>query len=161
MIKLNDNEIDQLISEKKTLTGNYKSLLRLKPKRGHKERELDIIGIEGHEFRVILRQSEFNILDFSVILTYRPPGSNELFTLRRYNGRSHEHTNSIEKQTFYSFHIHRATERYQELGSKEATYAEPCNNKYNSIDGAITCMFEECGFEIPPETSSSQGKFQM
>jgi hypothetical protein len=44
--------------------------------------------------------------------------------LRRHNGRSHEHTNQIEASTFYDFHIHMATERYQELGMREDAYAE-------------------------------------
>jgi hypothetical protein len=44
--------------------------------------------------------------------------------LRRHNGKSHEHTNQIEAGAFYDFHIHRATERYQELGMREDAYAE-------------------------------------
>lgn len=160
MIKLNDSEIKKLIIEQKKLPENYKSLMRLKPKKGHKERELDIIGIEGHEFRIILRQSEINILDFSVILSYCPQESNDTFILRRYNGKSHEHTNSIEKQTFYSFHMHEATERYQDIGAKAASYATP-SNKYSGIDEAIICMLDECGFIIPPETSPSQGKLLL
>jgi len=55
-------------------------------------------------------------LDFSIILAYCPEASNQLFRLRRYNGKSHEHTNTIEADKFYNYHIHTATERYQELG---------------------------------------------
>ena len=55
----------------------------------------------------------------------RVPQSNRVFRLRRYNGKSHEHTNPIEKEIFYDFHIHTATERYQVLeNKKEDTYAE-------------------------------------
>ena len=47
-----------------------------------------------------------------------------LFRLRRYNGRSHQHTNKIEEITFYDFHIHTATERYQDAGYAEEHFAE-------------------------------------
>jgi hypothetical protein len=93
-VLLNDEEIDLLISEGKPLPSNYRDRMQLKEKRGHKERELDIIGDNKSEFRLVLRQSQFNILDFSVILAFRIPKSNQLFRLRRYNGKSHEHTNS-------------------------------------------------------------------
>jgi len=155
MIRLSDEEIDRLIGEPKSLPGNYRSLMRLKAKKGHRERDLDVTGSNGHEFQIIQRQSESNVLDFSIILAYRPRETNELFLLRRYNGRSHEHTNSIEAQTFYDFHIHQATERYQDLGAKEASYAKP-STEYASIEEAVERMFEECGFIVPPEIPSPQ-----
>lgn len=157
MFLITDTEIAKLIIEPKPLPENYRSRLRLRNKRGHRERDLDVRGSNGNEFRIILRQSEHNVFDFSVILAYSSRESNQLFILRRYNGRSHEHTNSLEEETFYDFHIHQATERYQELGSKEATYAQPSNN-YNSIQEAIDCMFTECKFIIPPEAPSAQPK---
>jgi len=156
MIRLSDTEITNLIAEVKPLPENYKSVIRLKHKKGHSERDFDVLGVDGHDFRVILRQSHANILDFSAILAYRPIRSSELFILRRYNGRSHEHTNSIEGNTFYGFHIHQATERYQELGSQPESYAEPSDN-YDSIDKAIERMFTECSFIIPPQIPSNQG----
>ena len=67
----------------------------------------------------MLRQNKINRLDFSVILAVRVPQSNLLFRLRRYNGKSHEHTNHIEGDTFYDYHIHMATERYQEIGTRK------------------------------------------
>lgn len=102
-------------------------------------------GAQGSEFRIIIRRSQFNPLDFSVIPAHKVPMSNELFRLRRYNGRSHWHTNPLERQTFYDFHIHQATERYQVLGAKEDHYAVP-TDKYADLDGASTCMLSECGF---------------
>jgi len=105
-------------------------------------------GAEGSDFRVILRQSLINPLDFSVILVYRPPKSNQLFRLRRYNGKSHEHTNSIEGETFYDFHVHEATERYQEIGGREDTYAQT-TSRFSNLHQAVSCMFHDCGFETP------------
>jgi len=156
-IQLSDEQIANLVSESKPLPDNYKSLMRTRPKKGHRERDLNIKGTHGNDFRIILRQSEYNALDFSVILAYCPPQTNILFLLRRYNGRSHEHTNSIEEETFYNFHVHHATERYQELGAKEASYAVP-TTEYASLEEAIQCLFGECGFIVPPDINSAQGK---
>lgn len=102
-VKYSDQEIGRLIQERKKLPGNYRSLIGLRRKRGHKERELDLTGIEGNQFRLTLRQSNFNPLDFSIILALNPFETNLLFRLRRYNGKSHEHTNHIENNSFYVF----------------------------------------------------------
>jgi hypothetical protein len=119
-----NKDISRLIQERKPLPEDYRTKIQTRPKFGHKERELDIKGVDGGEYRLIFRQSIFNPLDFSIILAYRPPKSNHLFRLRRYNGKSHEHTNPIESETFYDFHIHRATEKYQEMGAREDTFAQ-------------------------------------
>jgi hypothetical protein len=68
--------------------------------------------------------------------------------LRRYNGKSHEHTNPIEEDTFYDFHIHKATERYQMIGAREDTFAEP-TEKFSDFHEAISCMIKDCNFEVP------------
>jgi hypothetical protein len=112
-VKLTDAEIAILLNEKKPLPRNYRSPVELRPKKGHKEREFEIAGENGNIFLIILRQSEINVLDFSVILGYQIPKSNVVFRLRRYNGKSHEHRNRIERDAFYGFHIHTATQRYQ------------------------------------------------
>ena len=68
-----DQDIQRLIKEKKPIPKDYKVKIQVRPKRGHKERELDIEGEDGNDFRLILRQSTINPLDFSIILIYRPP----------------------------------------------------------------------------------------
>ena len=73
-----------------------------------------------------------------------------MFRLRRYNGRSHEHTNQIENDTFYDFHIHLATERYQELGAREDAYARP-TDRYGTFRGALDCLFTDANFSVPPK----------
>lgn len=55
---------------------------------------------------LFLLQNNFNPVDFSLILAYRPPHTNILFRLRRYDGKSHEHKNHIEGNALYDFHIH-------------------------------------------------------
>lgn len=131
-----DNEITALVQERKPLPVDWRTRIRLRPKRGHKERDLELTGDAGSEFRLILRQNEINPLDFSAILAVRVPQSNQLFRLRRYNGKSPEHTNHIEGDTFYDFHIHMATERYQEIGTREDAYAE-ATDRYGDYHGAL------------------------
>ena len=142
-----DEDIAKLIREKKPLPSDFRARIQTRPRSGHKERELDIEGTEGSDFSLILRQSDLNPLDFSIILAYRPPKSNLLFRLRRYNGRSHEHTNTIEGDKFYDFHIHEATERYQEMGAREDTYAK-ATDRFADFHQAISCMLKDCGFEV-------------
>jgi hypothetical protein len=147
-IILTDAEIDALILESKPLEQGFSSRIQLKPKRGHKERELDLIGANGSEFRLILRQSSINILDFSAILSFTPKSSSQLFRLRRYNGKSHEHTNQIERETFYDFHLHFATERYQSSGLREDAFAQ-VTNRYGDFQSAINCLIQDCGLVLP------------
>lgn len=145
-----DLEIAQMIKERKLLPENYHSHIQLKDKHGHKERELDIAGKQGTQYRLILRQSDFNTMDFSIILAVNPPETNQFFRLRRYNGKSHEHTNQIEGDTFYDFHIHHATECYQESGLREDTFAE-ITDRYADFPSALRCMLKDCGFETPQD----------
>jgi hypothetical protein len=143
-----DQDISSMIQERKPLPADYRTKIQTRPKSGHKERELDIKIADGGDYRLILRQSISNPLDFSIILAYRPPKLSQLFRLQRYNGKSHEHTNPIEGETFYDFHIHQATERYQEIGAREDTYAKP-TDRFADFQQAITCMLKDCGFEKP------------
>ncbi|MCA1840753.1 MAG: hypothetical protein ABR507_06715 [Actinomycetota bacterium] len=96
---------------------------------------------------MILRQSDANPLDFSVIIAYNMPRSNQWFRLRRYNGRSHTHTNTIEKNSFFEFHIHTATERYQGSGLREDAYAEP-TNRYSDFQSALHIAVDDL-FQVP------------
>lgn len=149
-----DEEIAELITEPKLLQKTYSSLLRLKQKRGHKEQEIEIEGEEGNTFVLIFRQNSINPLNFSIVLAHRPENSNRLFRLRRYNGKHGEHTNSIEGNSFYDFHIHTATERYQYLGLREDTFAEP-TGIYSDIYGAFELLLNECGFELSDNSQKS------
>jgi hypothetical protein len=66
------------------------------------------------------------------------------------NGKSYEHTNQIEASTFYDFHIHMATERYQELEMREDAYAE-ATDRFGDFDSAFRCLVDDCGFETLPD----------
>ena len=145
-----DLEIQALVEEPKPLPNNWRQRLQLAHKRGHDEKSLDLLGGNGSEFRLILRQSQINVLDFSIILGILIPESNRVFRLRRHNGKSHSHTNHIENETFYDFHIHMATERYQQIGAREDTYAE-VTNRYSNLQEALTRMLRDVSFVFPDE----------
>lgn len=148
-VQLTDDQIRALLDEPKPLPENYWDRLQLRAKRGHKERELDVVGAIGSEFRLILRQSNFNPLDFSIVLAYRLPNTTQLFRLRRHNGKSHQHTNKIERQTFYGFHVHQATERYQQdSGLREDGFAA-ITDRYSDFQSALDCMLRDGNFREP------------
>lgn len=91
-------------------------------------------------------------MDFSVILGYRLPHLFRVFRLQRYNGKSHYHTNTIERETFFDFHVHTATERYQDAGSKEDHFARVTDRHY-SLESAVDCLLMDCGFTSAIEES--------
>ena len=145
-----DSEIAVLIAERKPLSGRQLPL-RFRDKRGHREASIDIQRDSGGTFRIIIRESRFNPSDFSIILAIQPPQGSGLFHLRRYDGM-HEHTNRLEstrrnRDKFYDFHIHAATERYQESAFPDDGYAE-ATERYNDIDGAFRCLFEDANLYI-------------
>ncbi|GBF81084.1 hypothetical protein [Aphanothece sacrum] len=157
MVKYSDNEIDDLINETKKLSLDWKSKIKLNlsQKGASREGGFEIVGENQNRFRVILRQSRFNDLDFSIILGVYPQGSNKPFRLKRYDGKSHEHTNTIERETFYDFHIHTATERYQVYGNgEEDKYAQP-TDRFIDFSEALKCMLADCGF-IKPDNSQME-----
>lgn len=149
-VSYTDDEIDELVGERKALPSDWQVRTRMKAKRGHDEQHLDFTGEAGTSFRLILRQGRINRLDFSVILAVLVPQSTRVFRLRRYNGRSHQHTNPIERETFYDFHIHFATERYQELGAREDTYART-TDRYGTFRDALDCLFTDANVSVAPK----------
>ncbi len=146
---LSDADIQRLTVETKFLSESFQEQMRLKPKRGHKEAELSVSGADGSSFKLILRQSNFNPLDFSVILGYEIPKTNVLFRLCRYNGSSHWHTNKIEGDRFFGYHIHLATQRYQQSGLDPDGFAEP-TQRYADLHDAVQCALTDCHIELPP-----------
>ena len=146
--RYSDTDIQRFIDEKKPLGDHFFSRFTMKDKRGHRERDIDVTGESGSRFRLILRQSKVNPLNFSLILAVFPMGSNQPFHLLRYNGKTHAHANRIEDESFYEFHIHRATERYQDRGMEEEAYAE-ATDRFNNFDSALVCLLEDGNFNVP------------
>ncbi len=150
---LSDTQIDALISERKTIPEGLRPIGRQIERNQHRRRDFDVSGVSGSEFMVAIRQSTLNPFDFSVILGYRVPGFNTVFRLRRYNGKSHVHTNTIEGDAIQGFHIHYATERYQSSGgSKEDGFAQK-TDRYWTLESAIDCLISDCGFVAPIDDS--------
>jgi len=147
-VQYSDDQIAALVDETKRLPGNWSAKTQLRSKPGHDEGHFLVTGDSSNQFRIILRRSNHNSLDFSVILAVQIPQSNRLFRLRRYNGKSHEHTNVIERDKFYDYHVHMATERYQAIGAREDAYAEP-TNRYGDYRTALNMMLSDNGFVLP------------
>jgi hypothetical protein len=155
MIFLNDIEISNLINERKQMTIYPEELLRnLKDKKGHKQAEHIIPKVDGSHFVIKLIISKVNSLDFSAILGYVLPKHSKVFILRRYNGKSHVHRNTIEKDSFYDFHIHTATERYQKIGKKVDYFAER-TDRYSTLAEALNCLIKDCNVVLPPNSQLS------
>src|SRR5580658_6931299 len=146
---LSDQQIAALIAEQKKIPSGLSPMGKMTERCQHNRKDFEIQVDSGNQFVVRVRQSSLNPNDFSVILGYRIPSSYTVFRLRRYNGNSHQHTNTLEKQTIDGFHVHEATERYQRLGgAKEDHYAES-TQRYYHLDSAIQCLLAECGFKSP------------
>ena len=145
---LTDLQIAQLIGDPKPLPPDWRRRLAPRPKRGHTEAELQVRGAAGGLFRLILRRSLHNPLDFSVILAFVDPESGRNFRLRRYSGKSHEHTNPLESERFYDCHVHRATERYQRSGNREDTFAVAAS-AFATMEQALELVIAEGAFAEP------------
>jgi len=164
---LSDLEIADLIAEQKIVPKNWFSRLDIRDKAHfqHKEKEIDIVGSAGNLFRVIIRQNKLNILDFSIILTLREKDSNIEYNLLRFNGKHPSlHTNKWEKEHRQpnhkfgpAFHIHKATQRYQEKGYKIDGYAET-TTRYSDFHSAIEQFLLECN--IKPEDDGQASLFE-
>ncbi|MBL8153458.1 MAG: hypothetical protein JNM70_04675 [Anaerolineae bacterium] len=152
MAVLTDAAIESLIRQPKLLLDEYRDILLKdwKDVGSHRRSELKVSGTENDVFIIYIRASNLNLFDFSAILGYEQSAGKGLFLLRRYNGRSHAHTNRIEGNHFRDFHIHFASERYQVRGFREEAYAE-VTNRYSDIGGALDCLIADCGFVLPTE----------
>jgi len=152
MLLLSDEAIRELVNEAKPIPEGLRPFSKLVEYNKHARRDYEITCASGNSFVIAIRQSTMNRFDFSAILGYQMPGINKIFRLRRYNGRSHFHTNTIEGETFRDFHIHVATARYQNICSKEDHFAV-VDARYADLDSAVDCLLKDCGFRSPIENS--------
>ena len=67
---LSDTDIDSLLEEEKELPADWERSAQVRPKshRCFKERAFEVEGGLRNHFRVVLRRSNLNQLDFSIIL---------------------------------------------------------------------------------------------
>jgi len=162
---LSDKEIEVLISERKPLPQGWESHLepRSKSDTRFSQRYWEIKSESGNIFRVVIRQNNINPLDFSIILIYKDKDGDE-FRLCRCNGKHpSQHTNRWEKNRDLpnssfrnTFHIHRATQRYQEEGFEIDSYAE-VTSEYSSFEGALKVFLQKTGFHENLPLFDNQG----
>jgi hypothetical protein len=151
---LTDSEITALIAEEKPLPDKWQAKIKLRPKANlkYEEKSIDVTGVNGHKFRAVFRKSKININDFSIILKFEDSDGCE-YRLTRYNGMHPSmHTNKVEKMQrkpdyrfLPCFHIHKATQRYQENGFEIDGFAEP-TMKYSDYNAAFDAFFTDNGF---------------
>lgn len=139
MAILTDAEIHQLLSQRKYFPENPRVRPRPKAHAQHEESELSLTTDSQLVFKVRIRKHRFNALKFSIILLYRDQENKTWLRLLRCNGK-HEHSNDLEGERFYAFHVHKATQRYMEAGYREDLYAYEA--PYSSFDGALNYFFE-------------------
>lgn len=143
---LTDDDVLRMLQTGKRIHGGFRAqILRmnLAGNTSHRRSSSAVKGDDGKAYWVKLRQSIENVFDFSVILVVEYDGRQLI--LRRYNGRSHEHKNPIEKNRFYDYHIHTASQRYHERGFSPECYAER-TDRYATIAEAVDCLLQDCGF---------------
>lgn len=164
---LKDLEIAALLAEPKPLPENWQRQFRTSPKSSyhHEKSNIEIRGEAGSMFRVILRRNRINVFDFSIILVFQDKDGKK-YRLLRYNGRHpSEHTNKWEKEQGLAdyklapaFHIHRATERYQEAGLPIDGFAE-VTAAYHDFPSALDRFLKDNNFQcaISPQPGLFEG----
>jgi len=145
-----DAEIDALVREPKFSGHSVDSILRsMSAKTGkeklHMQTSITFARSNGTDkWLIYLRSSTKKPLDFSCGIEFISARMQAKLTIRRYNGKSHEHTNKLENMDpFYDFHIHQATERYQRSHHDDDTFAMP-TNLYVDFPGAFKTLLSEC-----------------
>lgn len=139
---LSDERIAALLGEPKEAPSDWVS--RVQPGKGegmHLRGRLELAGAEGNEFVLATRQHRLHPQNFSVILEHHAEGHR--YRLVRCNGlHPGGHRNVIEGSSFgTTFHVHRATERYQRAGKSIDGYAEE-DSSFSSLHQAIVRLAE-------------------
>lgn len=153
---LSDSQIDALLDEGKPAIDSPRALAtfaKSEPRRGHRRFVKRVTGEHGTQFALHIRQSVLDPFDFSIILAYVPSSGGEI-TLRRHNGKGHPHVNKLEGTRVAStaFHIHYATERYQQHGFEIDGYAEEAR-VFADLATALDAMLIAANFEPPNQRS--------
>lgn len=163
---LTDTEISSLLARRKVLPSNWRSKLhkRSKPTDGHTRNEI-VIKDNKEIFSIKSRQNSNNPLDFSIIFVYTNSNNNKYIILRCNCIHPSEHTNRWEKlhglsnHTFPpDFHIHKATQRYQEEELRIEGYAEPTEN-YSDYHTAFDHFMKISGFDDPGDEDTNLSLF--
>lgn len=154
--------IDELLSTPKVVVNpNAKPKVQKKSERVTYQVE----SVDGEKsFEMYTRQNQMDPDAYSCGLVYHPK-QGEKVTLVRYNGSNHVHLNPLEDGELIvnRCHIHRATQRYMEMGEKAEKFAET-TDRYDHLSGAMLCMLSDCnisGLELPPNEPDNPYEPQM
>lgn len=149
-MSLTESMINELLKEQKLLPTDYIERLHLKERKdsAHSEASCAMSGVKGHHFRINIRKSNLNPIDFSIILIYEDTKSHTDYILVRYNGDHGSHKNVIEKELIEGCHIHTATERYQSAGLRIDSYAVTTKD-YSSYNTAFDRFIKDLNFRLP------------
>lgn len=140
---LTDAQLDELRAEPKKKA----SSTRAKDKMGHTGRQYELVSASNldRRYRLFIRQSTSNPDVFSVGLSVLM--SDGELILCRYNSGHHGHRNILEKIKLpAAHHQHIATHRYIAAGLDADGFAIP-RPEYNSVDGALAFLVQECNIE--------------
>lgn len=100
--------------------------------------EVEVQGARGGRFRLFTRQHERHPLNFTAGLVHVDRDGHEYRLLRCDGLHPGGHVNHVEDTRFgTSFHVHRATERYQRAGLDIDGYAEQ-TDAFTTLDQAVT-----------------------
>ena len=135
---ITDGQIAAMIAESKALPENWREeLANLKNRVGRHESEVELAGVNGTLFRIIVSRRHRSPEDFTIILMLNSTAHSH-FPLLRYDGSGHTHKNTLEgNRIVHKPHIHRATERYQIATHQRRPdgYAEEMQ-RYQDLTGA-------------------------
>lgn len=137
-----DSQINQWMQVRKVLPPNWYATI-------WRQKTLYVWGDDNNRYRIIINDDFSYSLSFSVILLVYHVDTNEKTRLRRYDFHDTEHTNRLEGNSVYGYHIHKATERYQRNGYRIDDYAES-TNRFSNIPGAIKCLIQDANFQGVP-----------
>jgi len=156
---LTDDQVDWLLSHAKIITG-----AKGKPRtqRRSEQRGYFVESVEGnYKFELYTRQNMIDQDHYSCGLIYHAADGTSV-TLVRYNGSNHEHRNPLEGGQLIQFkcHIHRATQRYIEMGDKAEKYAET-TDRYTNLDGALECLLLDCNIVRPDDDGDNGPQMRL
>src|SRR3989344_3906188 len=153
---ITDLEIEGYVQERKYLPQNYRTPT-LRNINGHGRAKFSVEGERGNSYQIDIRVNQRNPLDFSIIFSVILAGNE--FRLRRYNGNHPSpHTNKLEGNRIRSFHIHKATERYQTNGFKEEAFAE-ITTRYYDWNTALNACYNDNNILERPHPNQTELRF--
>lgn len=155
---LTDEQIEQLLQTPKIVTNPR---ARAKAQRQSLQTTYTLDSECGsHRFELYIRQNSIDVENYSCGLAYNHP-CGERIPLARYNGSNHDHRNPLEGGELIRFkcHIHKATQRYIEMGDKAEKFAVT-TDRYSDLSGALHCLIMDCcisGLHTSPPDSTDDG----